>query len=154
MRMRSASNAGRAMAATSNSNGGSTPVQSRTGSSFASSSSQPSFATPVSKFSYYPSPALNHSHSFTASTNSPSNQSGSASSLNPPADMSHVLSPIASRVRERDADAIALYKQRNRSGSAGTQTSDSKSTTNGVSTLPTINGSNTHLPLDHSRING
>lgn len=61
-----------------------------------------------------------------------------------------VLSPIANRVRERDADAIEAYKKRNRSGSAGTQTSDSKSTTNGittVSTLPTINSSSSHLPI-------
>lgn len=130
------------------------PMQQIPGSSFSSSSSQPSVSTPASKISpYYPAQVLNHSHSFTASP-SPSNQPGSASSLNlPAANISHVLSPIASRVLERDADAIAEYKKRNRSGSSGTQTSDSRSTTNGISTLPTINGSSSHLPLTTPPLN-
>lgn len=113
-------------------------------------------STPVKGSPYYGAPVLNHSHSFTASSPMPSNQSSSVSSLNlPPANLSYNLSPIASRVRERDADAIAEYKKRNRSGSSGTQsqTSDSKSISNGISTLPTINGSNSHLPLATSTLN-
>ncbi|EJD01422.1 ankyrin [Fomitiporia mediterranea MF3/22] len=147
-RMRSVSGGSRTTATSDSGDVGLSPMQPLLGSSFSSSSSQPIMSTPVSKLSTpYPAPVLNHSHSFTSSP-VPSTQYSLASSLTlPTADISHVLSPIASRVRERDADAIAEYKKRNRSGSAATQASDSKSTTNGVSTLPTINGSNSHLPL-------
>lgn len=147
--MRSASGGSRTTATSDSGETGLSPMQPRTGSSFSSSSSQPSFQTTGSKFPPpYSSPSLNHSRSFNASSPMPSNPSGSTSSLNPPSmNLSHVLSPVASRVRKSDADAIAEYKKRNRSGSAGTQTSDSKSTTNGITTLPTINGSSSHLPL-------
>ncbi|KAI5123443.1 hypothetical protein M0805_006148 [Coniferiporia weirii] len=148
-RIRSASGGSRTTATSDSGDTGLSPVQPRTGSSFSSSSSQPSFSTSGSKFPpLYPSPSLSHSHSFSAVSPMPSIQSGSISSLNlQPTNAASVLTPIASRVRERDADAIAEYKKRNRSGSAGTQTSDSRSTTNGISTLPTINGSTSHLPL-------
>lgn len=97
---------------------------------------------------YYPQ-VLNHSQSFSTFSPGTSNQIDSSSLLSVSlSDAASVLTPYASKVRERDADAIAEYKKRNRSGSAGTQTSDSRSTTNGISTLPTINGSNSHLPLE------
>ena len=118
----------------------------RAGSSFSSSSSQPSFIANGAKYPAYPPQTLNHSQSFSTFSPSSSRQFDPASI--PFNDAASVLTPYASRVREQDADAIAEYKKRNRSGSAGTQTSDSKSTTNGISTLPTINGSNSHLPLD------
>jgi len=121
----------------------------------------------------YGTPTLSHTSSFTVASPSPhvfpsssTTVSNSISSLNlPGGSASAVLAPVASRVRERDADAIAEYKKRNRSGSSGTQFSaDSKgqqgagggngSNSSGnigpsgsVSTLPTINGSNSHLPL-------
>ncbi|KLO15859.1 ankyrin [Schizopora paradoxa] len=116
----------------------------------------------------YHSPSLSHSSSFTTASPSshllPSSSaqlSNSISSFNLPDDASAVLAPVASRVRERDADAIAEYKKRNRSGSAGTQFSSDSKTQEGagtgpngsVSMLPTINGSNSHLPLSSTTSN-
>ncbi|KAL5488029.1 AVO2 [Sanghuangporus weigelae] len=155
-RVRSGSGGSRTTATSDSGDAGLSPLQQRTGSSFSSSSSQLSMSTPIKSSPYYGAPVLNHSHSFTTSSPMPSNQSSSVSSLNlPPSNLSYNLSPIASRVRERDADAIAEYKKRNRSGSSGTQsqTSDSKSTSNGISTLPTINGSSSYLPLTTSTMN-
>ena len=117
-------------------------VLSQQSSSFSSSTSSQQQMSSNGSTSRLPlpsnaSPSLSHSSSFT-----------STSTL---AQSSSVLAPIASRVRERDADAIAEYKKRNRSGSAGTQQSNgSKIQSNGsgsISTLSTINGSNSHLPL-------
>jgi len=59
---------------------------------------------------------------FTAS--SPSVARG-PSPLNPPS--SSALSPVANRMRERDADAREKYLNRNRSGSQGTSSTDNKS---------------------------
>lgn len=120
----------------------------RAGSSFSSSSSQPTF-TANGKYPPYHPQTLNHSQSFSTFSPTSAKQYDSASAFSIPFnDAASVLTPYASRVRERDADAMAEYKKRNRSGSSGTQTSDSKSTSNGISTLPTINGSNSHLPLE------
>ncbi|KAH9482372.1 hypothetical protein JR316_0004472 [Psilocybe cubensis] len=47
--------------------------------------------------------------------------------LGPPANPASALSPIANRVRERDADAMEKYLNRNRSGSQGTASTDNKS---------------------------
>ena len=131
------------------SSGGSKAESIDANSLFATSSSQPAFSvnSSTSRLPPYSSPSLSHSSSFTAVSPLPSNQSGSVTSLGIQSiNAASVLSPIANRVRERDADAIEAYKKRNRSGSAGTQTSDSRSTTNGISTLPTINSSS-HLPI-------
>ncbi|KAJ7094637.1 ankyrin repeat-containing domain protein [Mycena belliarum] len=59
---------------------------------------------------------------FTAS--SPSMMRG-PSPLNPPS--TSALSPVANRMRERDADAREKYLNRNRSGSQGTSSTDNKS---------------------------
>lgn len=49
------------------------------------------------------------------------------SALSPPANPASALSPIANRMRERDADAMEKYLNRNRSGSQGTASTDNKS---------------------------
>ncbi|KAJ7904652.1 ankyrin repeat-containing domain protein [Mycena olivaceomarginata] len=56
-------------------------------------------------------------------TSSPSMARG-PSPFNPP---SHTISPVASRMRERDADAREKYLNRTRSGSQGTSSTDNKS---------------------------
>ncbi|KIK08339.1 hypothetical protein K443DRAFT_85125 [Laccaria amethystina LaAM-08-1] len=62
------------------------------------------------------------------------------SSLNP--NPVSALSPIASRMRERDADAMEKYLRRNRSGSQGTTSTDTKSQneSNYASAGPSANG--------------
>ncbi|KAJ7129531.1 ankyrin repeat-containing domain protein [Mycena epipterygia] len=57
-------------------------------------------------------------------TSSPSMMRG-PSPLNPPSNSA--LSPVANRMRERDADAREKYLNRNRSGSQGTSSTDNKS---------------------------
>ncbi|KAF8812564.1 ankyrin [Phlegmacium glaucopus] len=47
--------------------------------------------------------------------------------LNPPPNPASALSPIANRMRERDADAMEKYLLRSRSGSQGTSSTDTKS---------------------------
>ncbi|PPQ83294.1 hypothetical protein CVT25_004033 [Psilocybe cyanescens] len=47
--------------------------------------------------------------------------------LSPPPNPASALSPIANRMRERDADAMEKYLNRNRSGSQGTASTDNKS---------------------------
>ncbi|KAJ6628756.1 ankyrin repeat-containing domain protein [Mycena sp. CBHHK59/15] len=49
------------------------------------------------------------------------------SPLHPPPSNTSSLSPVASRMRERDADAREKYLNRNRSGSQGTSSTDNKS---------------------------
>ena len=49
------------------------------------------------------------------------------SSPAPPSNPASALSPIANRMRERDADAIEKYLRRNRSGSQGTSSTENKS---------------------------
>jgi hypothetical protein len=66
---------------------------------------------------------------------------GSASTYSIPhsaANPSNALSPIATRMLERDADAMEKYKMRNRSGSAGTTSTDILSQ-NGSSTVASLN---------------
>ncbi|KAJ7765007.1 ankyrin repeat-containing domain protein [Mycena maculata] len=75
----------------------------------------------------------------TFSASSPSMARGT-SPLNPP---SSSLSPVASRMRERDADAREKYLNRNRSGSQGTSsTSDNKSQNGSLYTSagPSVDG--------------
>ncbi|KAF8076525.1 ankyrin repeat-containing domain protein [Lyophyllum atratum] len=61
----------------------------------------------------------------TVSGASPAAQHGST--LNPPVNPVSALSPIANRMRERDADAREKYLLRNRSGSQGTSSTDNRS---------------------------
>ncbi|KAF9476483.1 ankyrin [Pholiota conissans] len=64
------------------------------------------------------------------------------SSLAAPANPASALSPIANRMRERDADAMEKYMNRNRSGSQGTASTDTKSIngTTFASAGPSSNG--------------
>lgn len=59
---------------------------------------------------------INHSNGVSKTAHHPT----TSQSLIPPLTGSSVLSPIASRMRERDADAMAKYNMRNRSESAST----------------------------------
>ena len=52
---------------------------------------------------------------------------GSLPLLSPPPNPASALSPIANRMRERDADAMEKYLLRSRSGSQGTSSTDTKS---------------------------
>ena len=61
---------------------------------------------------------------------------------NPPANPASALSPIANRMRERDADAMEKYLLRSRSGSQGTSSTDTKSQSGSTfaSAGPSANG--------------
>jgi len=63
------------------------------------------------------------------------------------------LSPIATRMLERDADAMEKYKRRNRSGSAGTTSTDAPSQTDSIGHL---NGADREevVPPMNSLVNG
>ncbi|KAJ7179007.1 ankyrin repeat-containing domain protein [Mycena filopes] len=84
--------------------------------------SQSSSSSPSSGAHPYLSP---HSTNGAFPASSPSMMRG-PSPLNPPA-ASSTVSPVASRMRERDADAREKYLNRNRSGSQGTASTDAKS---------------------------
>lgn len=182
-RLRSGSGGSRTTTTSDSGDAGYSPmVLSQQSSSFSSSSSQQQQQHLMSSTStsgsssrlhapQYSSPSLNQSTSFNSGSPSPHFPPSSSTTL--PNSISAAsadlqVAPIVSRISERDADAIAEYIKRNRSGSSGTQYSaDSKgsgsSTANmgngnigsngGVSTLPTINGSNSHLPLTPSPSN-
>ncbi|KAF8974436.1 ankyrin repeat-containing domain protein [Flammula alnicola] len=60
-------------------------------------------------------------------TFAPPSGTSKGSSLAAPHNPASALSPIASRMRERDADAMEKYMNRNRSGSQGTASTDNKS---------------------------
>lgn len=114
-------------------------------SSFSSTSSQPqsSAHSSTGSFARVPIPH-NFGHSSSNMATVPSNQPSTSGSSNnvstvSPFNPASVLSPIATRMRERDADAIAKFKKRNRSGSAGTSSGDTNSV-NGVSGLAPMNG--------------
>ncbi|KAH9853575.1 hypothetical protein C2E23DRAFT_821890 [Lenzites betulinus] len=77
------------------------------------SAGQPSASSSASTFGFAPSPI---------------SQPGSATLLpNGGSNPASALSPIATRMRERDADAMEKYKMRQRSGSATTASTDSPS---------------------------
>jgi len=61
---------------------------------------------------------------------------------NPPPNPASALSPIANRMRERDADAMEKYLLRSRSGSQGTSSTDTKSQNDSTfaSAGPSANG--------------
>ncbi|OCH92907.1 ankyrin [Obba rivulosa] len=97
--------------------------------------SQPSFTSSLSPGRYPPalpsasySPALpsgssTSSTTFSGTSPSPQPYATLAPNVNP----ASALSPIATRMRERDADAIEKYKLRQRSGSATTNSTDTQS---------------------------
>lgn len=117
-RMRSGSGTSRTTATSDSGeldSNGLAPQRSQSSLSASSSPSQPSagqnsFSTHLSSTSS--GPQLTHS-----------------SSLNPPPPNhpASALSPVATRMRERDADAMEKYMRRNRSGSQGTSSTDNKS---------------------------
>ena len=78
----------------------------------------------------------------TTSQVSPGSTKGSLPLLSPPPNPASALSPIANRMRERDADAMEKYLMRNRSGSQGTSSTDTKSQNGSTFTSagPSANG--------------
>ncbi|KAG6821598.1 hypothetical protein H0H93_000107 [Arthromyces matolae] len=81
------------------------------------------------------------SSTLTVSGSSSTNNPGS---LNPSISALSSLSPVASRMRERDADAREKYLQRNRSESQGTSSTDNRSQNGSLFTSagPSMNGDN------------
>lgn len=79
-----------------------------------------------------PLPSGSSSGSGSLSTASPSRQ---AHLLPPSGNPASALSPIATRMRERDADAMEKYKLRQRSGSGATVSTDNQSANGSVPTL-------------------
>ncbi|KAG6869303.1 hypothetical protein C0993_000056 [Termitomyces sp. T159_Od127] len=145
-RMRSSSGTSRSTTTTSDfgdldSNGLATGL-SQSSFSASSSPSQPS----TGSNSYYHTQHLTSPMTATSSTLtfSGSSSTNQASSLNPPANSLASLSPIANRVRERDADARERYLSRNRSGSQGTSSTDYRSQNGSffASAGPSANGDN------------
>ena len=65
----------------------------------------------------------------------------------------NTLSPIATRMLERDADAMEKYKQRNRSGSAGTASTDAPSQTDSIGHLNGVDREEVVPPMN-SLVNG
>ncbi|TFK43416.1 ankyrin repeat-containing domain protein [Crucibulum laeve] len=124
----------------------------RTQASFtASSSSQPS--TGSNSHVYNQSSSNYHTPNMpsTSSLNAFSSLKGStlgAPSINP----ASALSPIANRMRERDADAMEKYLRRNRSESQGTASTDTKSQngSNYSSLGPSANGDDIGALQQHS----
>jgi len=119
----------------------------------ASSSSSPSQPSPYSNGTSYSS---GHAPSTSGNMSSATSSTGtfSVSSPGPPLapplhNPAAALSPIATRMRERDADAMEKYMRRNRSGSAST---DTKSQTGSTfsSAGPSANGDDiTSLSSNH-----
>ena len=74
----------------------------------------------------YRAPLASHSNGTTSQV-PPGSTKGSLPLLSPPPNPASALSPIANRMRERDADAMEKYLLRSRSGSQGTSSTDTKS---------------------------
>ncbi|KAG6911217.1 hypothetical protein DXG01_003084 [Tephrocybe rancida] len=128
-RMRSGSGTSRSTTTASDSGDldstGLAPSLSQSSFSASSSPSQPSTGS-TSYYHHHLTPQMNATSStLTVSGSSSTNNAGS--SLNPPTNGLATLSPIASRMRERDADAREKYMLRNRSGSQGTSSTDNRS---------------------------
>ncbi|KIY49333.1 ankyrin [Fistulina hepatica ATCC 64428] len=133
-RMRSGSGTSRTTA-TSDSGDVDNASQSRSQSSFSASSSHHGGLGPLSNGSLSP-PVPNPASTF--------------------ANPASALSPIANRVRERDADAMEKYMNRNRSGSQGTTSTENRSQ-NGSSALPSMTTAAPHpdsLPLSNLPLGG
>ncbi|KAH9951664.1 ankyrin [Amylocystis lapponica] len=101
-----------------------------------SSRSRPSFSSSLSPSrqpislpsSHSPAPPSgSSSSSMVFPFTSPSQAPSVATSLMPGQNPASALSPIATRMRERDADAMEKYKLRQRSGSATTASTDNQS---------------------------
>lgn len=134
--------------------GGSDSIRMRSGSggSRTTGTSDSDFESPVlisGQLSYSPTSSPSHPPSqLPSGTRTPrynSTSAGTAStfsvpspSVNSASNLSSVLSPIATRMLERDADAMQKYKSRTRSGSAGTASTDVVSQ-NGSSAGPSVN---------------
>ena len=84
--------------------------------------------------------ALHGSPSNGTTFQAPGSMKGSL--LNPSPNPASALSPIATRMRERDADAMEKYLLRSRSGSQGTSSTDTKSQNGSIfaSAGPSANG--------------
>ncbi|KAG6903507.1 hypothetical protein C0995_005530 [Termitomyces sp. Mi166 len=145
-RMRSSSGTSRSTTTASDygdlDSNGLAPGLSQSSFSASSSPSQPS----TGSTSYYHVQHLTTQMTATSSTLTVSGSSSinPGSLLNPPANSLSSLSPVASRVRERDADAIERYLLRNRSGSQGTSSTDNRSQNGSffASAGPSTNGDN------------
>ncbi|KAF8205099.1 ankyrin repeat-containing domain protein [Pholiota molesta] len=85
-------------------------------------SSSPSQPSTGSSSGFFQPPSSHH-----GSTLAPPTGPSKGSSLAAPSNPASALSPIANRMRERDADAMEKYMNRNRSGSQGTASTDTKS---------------------------
>lgn len=105
------------------------PDMMNTGCQLSSSPSQPS--TGSSSGFFVQSHSSHHTPHVTSSNISTlpphSGTPKGSSMIAPPSHPASALSPIASRMRERDADAMEKYLNRNRSGSQGTASTDTKS---------------------------
>lgn len=119
--------------------------QSQSSYSASSSPSQPS-AGSASSFHHqglpgYHTPQMASTSSSTTTFVSPP-PAVQGSTLSPPLNPASALSPIANRMRERDADAMEKYLRRNRSGSQGTASTDNRSQngSNYSSAGPSANG--------------
>jgi uncharacterized protein len=86
------------------------------------------------------SPNGSYYHGPTSASTTASPPPSQPISLHPSANPAAALSPIATRMRERDADAMEKYMRRNRSGSSGTAstTTDTKSQNGSTSTISSI----------------
>ncbi|PPQ99068.1 hypothetical protein CVT24_003628 [Panaeolus cyanescens] len=93
-------------------------------------SSSPSQPSTGSSSAFFPQSSSSHHTPHAPSTSSVATFSAASvksQMLNPTANPASALSPIANRVRERDADAMEKYLNRNRSGSQGTASTENKS---------------------------
>jgi len=123
-----------------------------------SSSLSPARRTMALPSAHSPSPMSANSSihpSYAAGVAAASSQSHS--SLAPPAlsNPASALSPIANRMRERDADAIEKYKLRQRSGSGTTASAASESTSGTGSALPSASmGTDDELTALHTLVTG
>lgn len=100
-------------------------------SSFSASSSPPQPSTGSTSFFHSHQPSGHHTSQAQASSStatfSASSHAAHGSTLGAPINPASALSPIANRMRERDADAMEKYLRRNRSGSQGTSSTDNRS---------------------------
>lgn len=139
-RMRSGSGTSRTTASDSgdmDSNGLAPGSQSLSSYSASSSPSQPS----TGSNSYFHSQQLSghHTPQMTATSSMVTVAASHGATLNAPINPASALSPIANRMRERDADAMEKYLRRNRSGSSSTD-NKSQNGSNYSSAGPSANG--------------
>ena len=128
-------------------------VPGQVGQSSLSASSSPSQPSAASNFFHIHHNSPHVSSASGAGTFSAPGGIPHGTGLNPPsANPASALSPIATRMRERDADAMEKYMRRNRSESQGTSSTDTGS--NYASAGPSANGDNitslAHIPISGS----